>query len=371
MAKVFIGDMFKSNAEALVNSVNCVGVMGKGVALEFKKRFPHMFDQYVHECNTGLIKPGVLTIYRDLLNSKVVINFPTKKHWKSPTLLSDIETGLDYFSDHYKEWQIQSVAFPPLGCGSGGLSWSDVGPLMYSKLHDLDLVVEIYAPFGTPAEELKEEFLLDREGKTSRRRGRTIRGTLHEGEIAVLEVLQRIQREQYAKQIGRVMFQKACYVLTEAGVPTEMVFSKNSFGPFSPDAQHALVIFANNNLIKEERAGGMFRVIVTDEYDKIRKEYKHFIEQNEVGIAKAVDLLGRIKNTDQGEEVATVMYAAKSLGLQRKEYPTPDEILGYIFEWKKRWGGSNNKKSSLIETIGDLAMLGWVKVRDGESLVSA
>ena len=189
--------------------------------------------------------------------------------------------------------------------------------------------------------------------------------------MVVKEVWKRIKGEKYAKQIGRVMFQKACYVLTEAGVPTEMVFSKNSFGPFSPDAQHALVIFANNNLIKEERAGGMFRVIVTDEYDKIRKEYKHFIEQNEVGIAKAVDLLGRIKNTDQGEEVATVMYAAKSLGLQRKEYPTPDEILGYIFEWKKRWGGSNNKKSSLIETIGDLAMLGWVKVRDGESLVSA
>ncbi len=370
MARVLIGDMFKSNAEALVNSVNCVGVMGKGVALEFKKRFPHMFDQYVRECNSGAIKSGVLTTYNDLFSSKMVINFPTKKHWKSPTLLSDIEAGLDYFRNHYKEWQIKSVAFPPLGCGSGGLSWSDVGPLMYSKLYDLDIVVEIYAPFGTPKEELNEEFLLDRGGKTSRRRGRPIRGTLREGEVAVLEVLKRIQQEQYTKQIGRVMFQKACYVLTEAGVPTEMVFSKNSFGPFSSDARHALIIFANNNLIKEEKAGGMFKVIVTDEYDKVRKEYEHFINQNEAGIARAVDLLGRIKNTDQGEEVATVMYATKSITLQRKSSPTPNEILAYIFEWKKKWGVSISKKSSLIETIGDLAMLGWIKVRDTESLLT-
>lgn len=367
MIKVLVGDMFQSKADALVNTVNCVGVMGKGIAAEFKKRFPHMYEMYAQECKAGNVRTGKLNIYRDLFGSKLIINFPTKRHWKSPTLLSDIEAGLNYFRDHYQEWDIKSVAFPPLGCGNGGLSWMDVGPLMYSKLSDLNIAVEIYAPFGTSADELTKEFLTS-VVKAPRRKGRMVRGSLHEGEVAVLEVLFRIQREQYAKQIGRVMFQKACYILTEAGVQTEMVFERNSFGPYSPDAQHSLVVFANNNLVREERVGGMFKVVVTDEYKKVRQAYHEYINANERGIAKAADLLGRIKNTDQGEEVATIMYASKILALQKKRAPKPQEVIDYIFDWKKKW--KHTKSSDLLSTIGDLAMLGWIKVTSDDAFAT-
>src|ERR1700733_4768135 len=181
MVRVLLGDMFKSKAEALVNSVNCVGILGKGIALEFKRRFPWMVEDYINDCSSGRLKPGILTMHKNMLDKHIVINFPTKDHWRSPTLLKDIEEGLDYFRAHYKTWRIKSVAFPPLGCGSGGLSWDAVGPLMYAKLHDLDIAVEIYAPYGTSVEKTKSTFL-KKEAEDGRVKGNRVRSTLKHGE---------------------------------------------------------------------------------------------------------------------------------------------------------------------------------------------
>lgn len=120
MFKALIGDLFSSKAQTLVNTVNCVGVMGKGVALEFKKRFPSLFEDYAELCKHKQVKLGEPYLYRGAGN-KLVLNFPTKGHWRSPSRLANIEAGLDYFVKHYAEWGITSIAFPPLGCGNGGL----------------------------------------------------------------------------------------------------------------------------------------------------------------------------------------------------------------------------------------------------------
>ena len=114
MFKALIGDLFESKAQTLVNTVNCVGVMGKGVALEFKKRFPAMFEDYVARCERKQVKLGMPYLYRDVL-ARMIVNFPTKDHWRSPARLSDIERGLDYFAQHFAEWGIDGVAMPPLG----------------------------------------------------------------------------------------------------------------------------------------------------------------------------------------------------------------------------------------------------------------
>ena len=175
MFRALIGDLFESQAQTLVNTVNCVGVMGKGVAEQFKQRFPAMFEDYKSRIDPKTVRLGEPYLYRDLSGLQIV-NFPTKDHWRSPSRLADIEHGLDYLVAHIAEWRIPSVALPPLGCGNGGLEWSEVGPLTYRKLHELPIDVEVYAPYGTPKQQLTEEFLsapsqMRLEGKRTEARG--------------------------------------------------------------------------------------------------------------------------------------------------------------------------------------------------------
>lgn len=139
------GDLFTSSAQTLVNAVNCVGVMGKGIALQFKKRYPAMFEDYVARCRLNEVRLGEPYLFRDPCGT-MIINFPTKGHWRSPSRLEDIDEGLEYFVKHAADWGVTSVAFPPLGCGNGGLSWSEVEPLLYRKLRGLPMEIEVYAP---------------------------------------------------------------------------------------------------------------------------------------------------------------------------------------------------------------------------------
>lgn len=144
------GDIFKSPAQVLTNAVNCVGVMGKGVALEFKNRYPLMFDDYKSRCDQGKVKPGQPYLWED--DSAQILNFPTKRHWKDNSLLQDIEDGLKHLASSYEQMGIQSIAMPALGCGLGGLKWSEVQSLIvkyFGSIPDLD--VYVYEPHGAAA----------------------------------------------------------------------------------------------------------------------------------------------------------------------------------------------------------------------------
>ena len=156
--KILVGDLFESQAQTLVNAVNCVGVMGKGIAEQFKRRFPAMFDDYKRRCKRKDVRLGEPYLYRDSSGIQLV-NFPTKGHWRSPSRIADVEHGLDYLLEHATEWNIASLALPALGCGNGGLEWSDVGPLIYRKLNTLPIDIEVYAPTGTSRQHLTTEFL--------------------------------------------------------------------------------------------------------------------------------------------------------------------------------------------------------------------
>ena len=156
--KILLGDILNSRAQTLINTVNCVGVMGKGIALEFKNRFPDMYGDYVQRCKRGEVKPGVPYLYKTLYPPQI-INFPTKDHWKSISKINDIENGLKYLLDHYQAWSVTSLAIPALGCGNGQLEWRVVGPLIHRFAKDLSIPLELYAPYGTQPKELTEEFL--------------------------------------------------------------------------------------------------------------------------------------------------------------------------------------------------------------------
>ena len=365
MLEALIGDLFTSKAQTLVNTVNCVGVMGKGVALEFKRRWPTMFDDYVERCRRGAVKPGEPYLFEDASGSRI-LNFPTKDHWRSPSRLADIERGLDRLAEHHAAWGITSIAMPPLGCGNGGLSWSDVGPLIQRKLAGLPFDVEVYAPYGTPPSELTPSFLeaaaqmpLDDNG--------IVHDKMNPEWATLVEVLHRLESQPHAPPVGRVIFQKICYVLTELGVPTGFAFGKGSYGPFSADVKPVLHAFANRNWVHEAPFGRMVRLRVRPQFLRDRGAFAADLERRRKTIDKTVDLFSRIKNTEQAEEVLTVLYACRQI---KKGDPTVEvdeqQVLDYILEWKTAWN-EPAKKAAVASAIRNLAAMGWVRLRPSAS----
>src|SRR6266498_770968 len=356
MFKALIGDLFETKAQTRVNTVNCVGVMGKGVALEFRKRFPAMFEDYLARCQRGEVRLGKPYLYRDSSGVRIV-NFPTKQHWRSPSHLADIGRGLDYFLAHAAEWEIRSVAFPPLGCGNGGLEWPEVGPLLYAKLRDAEFDVEVYAPYGTPKQELTEEFLaapaqMSLEGKGHRRK------KFNPEWVALVEIVRDLGQQPYTNPVGRTILQKIAYVITELGAQTDFRFARGSYGPFAPQVKLALHELANRNWLREEQLGKMTAVRVGSQYERDRSKFFDVIEKHNKRIEKTVDLFSRIKNTDQAEEVMTVLFASRELKKAKPgEHVTEKELYDYILGWKKSWR-TEGKRREVASAIRNLVMLG-------------
>lgn len=149
------GSVLDSDAQTLVNTVNTVGVMGKGLALEFKKRYPKMFDRYHLLCESGELRVGKLHLYPE--GDRLILNFPTKSDFRRPSRLEYIERGLRTFVKNYRKMNITSIAFPRLGCGLGGLDWeSQVRPIMQEYLQDLDLPIYVYDGTAVEGQQLQE-----------------------------------------------------------------------------------------------------------------------------------------------------------------------------------------------------------------------
>jgi O-acetyl-ADP-ribose deacetylase (regulator of RNase III) len=134
------GDILREDVEALVNRVNCVGVMGRGLALQFKKAFPENFKAYAAGCELNEVQPGRMFIFRtgQLTNPKYIINFPTKRHWRENSRIEDIDAGLIALANDIRLLNIHSIAISPLGSGLGGLQWSKVCPRIENSLRSLD-----------------------------------------------------------------------------------------------------------------------------------------------------------------------------------------------------------------------------------------
>lgn len=350
---VKIGNMFESKCTTIVNTVNCVGVMGKGIALEFKRRYPEMYDEYVDKCKAGEVKVGKPYIYNNADGTKI-LNFPTKDHWRSPSRLSYVIDGLDWVIDHYEEYGIKSVAFPPLGCGNGGLTWKIVGPVMYNKLCDLPIDIEIYAPYGTNPKEITVDFLRRESINEDIRGSKQIHVNFKW--YLILQVVRELNEREYSLKVGRTIYQKICYVLTRNGVDTGFVFSKGEFGPYSAEAKESITALANANLIMEKQLGRMIALSVSDGVLISREK---FTEDEWNAVRKTVDLFGRVKRTDQAEMIATVLYAYDQLAKDKSSVSDKD-VYDYVLEWKPRW--KEEKEFELCDTIHNMAMLSLMKI---------
>ena len=337
--------------------------MGKGIALEFKKRFPDMFKDYAERCKAKQVKLGMPYLFKRLI-VPWILNFPTKDSWRSVTRLQDIIGGLQYLKRHYSEWGITSLAVPPLGCGLGQLEWRVVGPTLYRHLSALDIPIELYAPFGTPHEELQSSFLSDAAGGYSNTQPWAYR--ISPAWIAIVEILRRLENEPFHWPVGRITFQKIAYFATQSGIPTGLRFQRGSYGPYAPNLKKFITALVNNGLICEEQLGRMFAVHLGPTFSDAEKAYRNDIRNWEQIIEKVSDLFMRVK-TKQAELAATVHFAAKEIREHSGGMPSEMEVLDYVREWKQKRRPPLDEKE-LASAIRNLNILGWIEASVSEDL---
>ncbi len=229
MIEIQHGDILRADAEALVNTVNCVGVMGRGIALQFKKAFPENFKAYKAVCDRKEMKPGMVLIHdlNRLANPNYIINFPTKRHWKGKSRMEDIDSGLIALANEVRGRDIQSIAIPPLGCGLGGLDWREVRLRIertFNKLPNVQIL--LYEPKGAPSPEV-----MAKSGKYP---------NMTEGRAALLGLMRRYLSAVMEPYITLLEIHKLMYFMQEAGQNLKLNFTKGPYGPYAENLRHVL-----------------------------------------------------------------------------------------------------------------------------------
>lgn len=230
MFEVTRGNLLEADVEAVVNTVNTEGVMGKGIALQFRKAYPDNYEAYRRSCEAGEVVPGRMFVFERsaLTNPRYVINFPTKRHWKSKSRMSDIEAGLDALVEDVHRLGIHSVAVPPLGCGLGGLAWPAVRARMEAAFaRSPDVRWLVFEPVGAP--------------DPTAMRNRTARPRMTAGRAAVIGLIDRYLVPGFDYPVSLLEIQKLVYFLTESGEKLNQVeFVKHHYGPYADVLRHVL-----------------------------------------------------------------------------------------------------------------------------------
>lgn len=229
MIRYMKGDILRAEAEALINTVNCVGVMGRGIALQFKNAFPDNFKAYAAACRRGEVQPGRMFVFDmgELMWPRYIINFPTKRHWRGKSRIEDIEAGLAALVKEIRSRNIRSVAIPPLGSGLGGLDWNEVRPLIERALAALeDVDVQVFEPISTPA-------------NMRTNNAREI-PKMTPGRAALVGLINRYLAALLDPTITLLEVHKLMYFLQASGEPLRLRFVKAPYGPYAENLRHVL-----------------------------------------------------------------------------------------------------------------------------------
>lgn len=223
------GDLFKDNAEAIVNTVNCVGIMGRGIALQFKNRYPENFIEYESKCKLGEMIPGRVFVFEtnSFINPKYIVNFPTKRHWRGASRIEDIESGLVDLARVIRAYGIKSIAIPPLGSGLGGLDWNLVKSRIEAALLKMeDIEINVYEPAGAP----KAEDMVRNKKIPSMTPGRAaLVGLIHLYLKGLLDPF-----------ITLLEIHKLMYFLQVSGENLRLKYVKEMYGPYAINLSHVL-----------------------------------------------------------------------------------------------------------------------------------
>jgi len=344
MIKLLKGDILLSEAQALVNTVNCVGIMGRGVALQFKKAFPANFKFYEQACKREEVHLGSMLVYNrgQLTGPRYIINFPTKRHWKSRSRLEDIEKGLQDLVRTVRQLDIQTIAIPPLGCGLGGLNWSDVRPRIESAFETMpEIRVMLFEPSGSPdANEMV---------KQARAPEMTI------GRAALLALMRRYLAAVMDPFVSLLEVHKLMYFLQEAGEGLKLKYKKATYGPYATNLRHVLTAIEGHFVVgygdaednpdkplelKEEAARA-----AEDFLAKHSETLRHFDQ--------VVNLIEGFETPFGMELLATVHWVAAHEGAQ-----TLPDAIDKTYAWNDRKRAFSEKHIAIAWNV--LQQKGWL-----------
>lgn len=336
------GDILKADVEALVNTVNCVGIMGRGIALQFKEMFPANFRAYAAACKRGEVQPGRMFVFETgtMTNPKLVINFPTKRHWRGKSRMEDVESGLVALAEEIRARHIRSIAIPPLGAGLGGLDWTDVRKRIEATLKPLhDVTIIVFEPNGAPAANNRS----------------TAVPNMTPGRAALVGLMHRYLGGLLDPFVTLLEVHKLMYFMQEAGQELNLGYTKAHYGPYADKLRHVLRA-VEGHLVSGYADGG-------DAPDKQLQLVPGAVEEAEdflSGNAETRERFSRVADLVSGFEtpfglelLSTVHWVAT-----REDARSPEQAAAKVYSWsdhKKRF-----TERQIALAFATLARKGWI-----------
>ncbi|MBF0105002.1 MAG: macro domain-containing protein [Deltaproteobacteria bacterium] len=339
------GNILAEDAEALVNTTNCVGIMGRGIALQFKNTFPDNFKSYATACKRDEVQPGRMFVFETgrLDNPRYIINFPTKRHWKGKSRMTDIDAGLSALALEIKSRKICSIAIPPLGCGLGGLDWTEVRPRIEVALQGLDNVhIVVFEPDNTQAE-VRKNISRDVPSMTA-------------GRAALVGLMDRYLGGQLDPFITLLEVHKLMYFQQAAGEPLKLNFAKGPFGPYAENLRHVLKAI-EGHLVSGYSDGG-------DTPDKqltlvpgARVDAEAFLE-NKTDTKKRMEQVAELVEgfeTPFGLELLSTVHWI----MNKESVVSVDNVVAQTYAWNDRKKKFTERQIALAVNV--LSQKGWTE----------
>ena len=342
------GDILKEEAEALVNTVNCVGVMGRGIALQFKRAFPENFKAYVARCKRNAIQPGRVFVFetRQLTSPRYIINFPTKRHWRGKSRIEDIESGSASLAEEIRSRDIRSIAIPPLGSGLGGLNWPEVRVRLEAALKEFeDVKVVIFKPGGGPADE-RANRSSDVPEMTS-------------GRAALVGLMDCYLRGLLDPFVTLLEAHKLMYCMQVVGEPLNLRFTKGYYGPYADNLRHVLHAI-EGHLVSGYADGG-------DVPDKELKLVPGALEEARAFLEHHADTRARFERVSDLVEGFESPFGLELLStvhwvVSREQARTLDDVVRHTYAWNERKRQFSRRQIKIAFDV--LSEKGWIEHAD-------
>jgi O-acetyl-ADP-ribose deacetylase (regulator of RNase III) len=345
MIKFNKGDILREDVEALVNTVNCVGIMGRGIALQFKNAFPENFKAYVAACDRNEVQPGRMLVFETgrLTNPKYIINFPTKRHWRGKSRIEDIDAGLVALVNEIRSRNIRSVAIPPLGSGLGGLDWSRVRARIENSLRTLsDVEVVVFEPSA------------DSHDERSNRSSDVPKMTA--GRAALVGLMNRYLAGLLDPFITLLEVHKLMYFMEQSGEPLRLKFAKGLYGPYAENLRHVLKA-VEGHLVSGYADGGdipdkQLKLVPGATHDAVRFLKAHV--ETQARLNRVADLVEGFESPFGLELLSTVHWITTQEGAR-----SMDDIVRLTYAWNDRKRRFTQRQIGLA--AGVLSTKGWIE----------
>lgn len=344
MIEYKIGNILAEDAEAIVNTVNCVGVMGRGIALQFKKAFPENFKSYSKACNRKEVKPGQMFIHDmgGLVNPRYIINFPTKRHWRGKSRMEDVDAGLEALKVDIRQLKIRSIAIPPLGSGLGGLNWADVKQRIENSFSDMDDIrIVVYEPNDVPAADKKVKNIEVPKMTT--------------GRAVLVELVQRYLAGLLDPSVTLLEVHKLMYFMQEAGEPLRLKYTKAHYGPYAENLRHVLIKI-EGHLVSGYADGGdipdkPLQLVpgAVDDASNFLKEYPETRKKFD----KVTQLVEGFESPYGLELLATVHWVVNN-----ENADTIEDVVTGVHSWSERKSQFTSRQIGVAVDV--LSKKGWI-----------